>query len=195
MREENAAEDLRLIQETLQGRTQSFKALVHQYQGYVFDLCLRMLGNPQEAEDVAQDTFLALYLNLAEYKVGHKLSNWIYTIALNRCRSLLRRRRILQFFSLNPSPDILEPGPPVDVPAQDPPLDHNLSLKETQAWVQKMVQGLPVRLREPFVLRHLHQKSYEEIAHVLGIRLSAVKVRLHRAKLFLWKAHRKDVTF
>lgn len=180
-------EDLDLIAQAGQGRPQAFRRLMEKYQDLVYDLCLRMLGRPQDAEDVAQETFLTLYRHLSDYRKGGKLSNWLYTVAINRCRSRLRKRRILRFFSLDAEPEGSEEAPRLQVPSQEAPLDAALDRAEAELLAKRLIESLPDSLKAPFILRHLKELSYEDIAQAMDLPVSNVKVRLHRAKLFLWK--------
>ncbi|MEK7872505.1 MAG: sigma-70 family RNA polymerase sigma factor [Chloroflexota bacterium] len=180
-------EDARLVAQAARGDPQSFRRLIEKYQDLIYDLCLRMLGNPQDAEDVAQETFLTLHRCLGGYRKGGKLSNWLYTVAINRCRSRLRKRRILRFFSLDSGAEDAEDAPRLEPPSLEAPLDAALARAEAERWAQRLVDSLPDPLKAPFVLRHLKEMSYEEISDALELPVSNVKVRLHRAKLFLWK--------
>lgn len=182
-------EDSRLIRETLDGRPDSFRRLIEKHQDMVFDLCLRMLGGMEDAEDAAQETFLTLYRHLSEFQPEHKLSNWLYTIALNRCRRVLRRRKILHFFSLEflSSPSEDSDSAPHEPAAAEALPDAGMEREHAEELTQKMLSSLPETLREAFVLRHLKHLSYQQIANALRLPLNNVKVRIHRAKLFLWK--------
>lgn len=180
-------EDAELVAQAQRGNPQSFRRLIEKYQNLVYDLCLRLLGNPQDAEDVAQETFLTLHSRLGDYRKGGKLSNWLYTVAINRCRSRLRKRRILRFFSLDSGTEDREDAPCLEPPSLEAPLDAALAQAEAERWAQRLVESLPNSLKAPFVLRHLKEMSYEEISDALDLPVSNVKVRLHRAKLFLWK--------
>ena len=186
---EDAAEDARLIEESLAGDERAFRQIIRKYQNGIFDLSLRMTGSRPDAEDIAQETFLRLYQHLGDYKKEHKLSNWIYTIALNRCRSLLRKRKVLRFLSLErlfASGDDDDRAPPEPVSSEPMP-DSGLEKEASVALAQKMVDSLPDKLREPFILRHIKHLSYKEISKILHLSMASVKVRLHRAKSFLWK--------
>ncbi|MCX5787570.1 MAG: sigma-70 family RNA polymerase sigma factor [Elusimicrobia bacterium] len=182
-------EDCRLIRETLDGRPDAFRRLIEKHQDVVFDLCLRMLGSMQDAEDAAQETFLTVYRHLPEYRPQHKLSNWLYTIALNRCRRVLRRRKILRFLSLEffTSPSEDSDSAPRELAATDALPDAALEQEHAEELAQKLLAALPATLREAFILRHMKHLSYQQIAQALHLPLSNVKVRIHRAKLFLWK--------
>ena len=191
MRAPTPEDDGKLIALAREGHPEAFRVLVERYEDGVYDLCLHMLSNRQDAEDVTQDTFLILYRNLAEYKPGHKLSNWLYTIALNRCRKMLHRRKILRFFSLDSAPEG-EDAAAREPAALEPHPAAGLEKAEAERWMRKMLDALPENLRGPFILRYLEWMSYTEIAEALGLSLANVKVRLHRAKVALWKRFGKD---
>ncbi|MBI4348709.1 MAG: sigma-70 family RNA polymerase sigma factor [Elusimicrobia bacterium] len=180
-------EDVRLVRAAQKGDADAFRRLIERHQDPVFDLCLRMLGNPQDAEDAAQDTFLAFFRHLRSYREDHKLSNWLYTIALNRCRRLLRKRKLLRLLSLDFSwGDENEPAA-LEAPSEEKLPEAGLEQAEAERWAAKVLASLPPTLREPFLLRHVKKMHYEEIAAAMKLSLANVKVRLHRAKLFLLK--------
>lgn len=188
------SEDAKLIALTLDGHSESFRALIEKYKDPIYDLCLRMMGNVQDAEDVSQDAFILLYRHLHQYRPGHKVSNWLYTIALNRCRRQLRKRNILRFFSL----DFLSGREPEEAQAPEPASHEKepgagLEQQDSERFTQAILDALPDKLRGPFVLRYVKRMSYQEIAEATHLSLANVKVRLHRAKLFIWKKFGKKV--
>ena len=166
----------------------AFRGVIERYQDMVYALCLRVLGNQQDAEDATQETFVTLYRHLGDYREGHKVSNWLYTIALNRCRRQMRRRKILKFFSLDFFSREAAGGREPAEPASEERLpEAGLEREESERWARTIVGSLPETLRGVFVLRHLKKMSYQEIAETTKLPMSNVKVRLHRAKRFLWK--------
>lgn len=189
MNAETPSSDLLLISESLAGRPEAFRRLVEKYQPLILDLCSRMLQDDPEAEDVTQETFVTLYQYLPRYKAGHKVSNWLYSIALNRCRSILRRRKILRIFSLEalqaPSQE------PVEWAGSELPLLDQLEGQEAEASLERLVAELPERLRAPFVLRYLRSLSDPEIAEILNTSINHVRVKLFRARSRLWKQFKK----
>jgi len=124
---ESLREDAALVEDARQESPNAFRRIIEKHQNDIFDLCLRMTGSRQEAEDVTQEAFLKLYEHLFRYKEGHKLSSWLYTIALNLCRSRLRKKKVLKFFSLDwpASPDEDE-GRTREIPSGDPLLDADM---------------------------------------------------------------------
>lgn len=178
-------QEVALIRQALEGRPEAFRRIVENNQAAVFQLSLRLLGDRQEAEDVVQETFLRLYRHLGGFKSGHKLSNWLYTIALNLSRNRLRRRKLLRFFSLE---GWAGSGEEAALPAAaEPGVEESLSAAEGAQALDGMIAALPETLREPFVLRYVQELPDEEIASVLGVSLGNVRVRIHRAKARLWE--------
>jgi len=158
------------------GDRTAFARLVSAYQGPVFNLCYRMLGNPAEAEDATQETFLRVYTKMNTYQPDRKLSSWILAIASHHCIDRLRRRRA-DTVSLDTEP-IAEA-----VPATSGGPEETVLRREAQDEVQRAVDQLDPSYRVPLILRYWHGLSYAEIAEVLGLTVQAVKSRLHRARL------------
>ncbi len=153
----------------------AFQKVVEAFQGPVFNLCYRMLGNAQEAEDAAQETFLKAYRNLRRYDPDRKFVNWILSIASNHCVDRLRRRR-LQLISLD------EWLPRFESPAPNPGPEETMANHEFQDDVREILEQLGATDRAAIVLRYWYEYSYEEIAESLSLTVPAVKSRLHRAR-------------
>ena len=153
----------------------AFQEVVNAYQRPVFNLCYRMLGNAQEAEDAAQETFLKAYRNMKRYDPNRKFLNWILSIASNHCIDRLRRRR-LQIISLD------EMLPRFENPASNPGPEEAMTDLELQEDVREILEQLGSTDKAAVVLRYWYEYSYEEIAEALSLTVPAVKSRLHRAR-------------
>lgn len=158
-----------------QGDDDAFTNLVEAYQIPVYNLCCRMLGDPDQAEDAAQETFLKAYRGLKRYDPNRPFATWLLSIASHHCIDRLRRRRIpvISLSELLPNqqkPDDL-PGP-----------EAALAISEHQQVVRGMLELLGNRDRVVIVLRYWYELSYEEIAQTLSTSVSSVKSRLHRAR-------------
>ncbi len=171
------------VQAALQGDQDAFRRLVEKYHSYIFGLCRRVTLNEQDAADLTQEAFLKLYTHLKDYKPGQKLSNWLYTIALNDCRKHLRHKKVVRFFSFSTE------GMEMEVPAEGASADRGAREAQTQKAVGKMLADLPDSLREVFVLRYFEGLEDGEIVQVTGLTLENVRVRIHRARRFLWEKH------
>jgi RNA polymerase sigma-70 factor (ECF subfamily) len=171
-----------------QGDDEAFAKLVEAYQIPVFNLCLRMLGEPGEAEDAAQESFLRAYRGLGRYDAERPFGTWLLSIASHYCIDQLRKRR-LEFVSVEEElPALVEADP-------HPGPEEALSLAQRQEALNLLLTSLQPQDRAAIVLRYWYDLSYEEIAAALSLSVSAAKSRLHRARRLLaerWGERRGD---
>jgi RNA polymerase sigma-70 factor (ECF subfamily) len=158
------------------GDDQAFARLVELYQKPVYNLCYRMLGNPGDAEDAAQESFLRAYKNLRRYDSARPFATWLLSIASHYCIDQLRKRRFNAFSLDDDERAWLEPPDPGMGP------ETTLSVHEKQAQVQELLENLSPKDRAAVVMRYWYDYSYEEIAQELSLTVSAVKSRLHRSR-------------
>lgn len=170
------ADERQWIELALRGDQDAFGQLMHRYAGAVYNLAYRMLGNPQDAEDAAQEIFLRAYTRLASFDRTRRFSTWLLTVASNYCIDRLRRRR----FAWLTLDDVA-----FWLPSERPGPERNALAREQQEMVQQALQRLPENYRLVTVLRYMHDLSYEEIAEVSGLTVSTIKTRLHRARNML----------
>lgn len=184
-------EDTTLVRRTLSGDQEAFSSLVEKYKDPVFNVAYRMLGNPTEAEDVAQEAFVRAYTQLHTYKEAHRFSTWLLSIASHLSIDQLRRRRFLAL--------PLENVPFLEWIADVGPGPEQSALRhETADDMQRILDTLPIKYRAVLLLRYWHDFSYEEIAHTLDLTPALVKARLHRARELVartMKAQGLDMTF
>ena len=167
------------------GDAGAFDALVTLFGGRVFSVALRLLQDRGEAEDLAQEVFVALYHHLPEFRGESRLSTWIYRItknrALNRLKFLKRRQHGAQSDVDDPTVARLVSDPETGDGAERDPLK-KLHGHALSAVLEKHLRELPEEQRSLVILRDLEDLSYEEIAEVTGLPLGTVKSRLHRAR-------------
>ncbi|MBI5304624.1 MAG: sigma-70 family RNA polymerase sigma factor [Chloroflexi bacterium] len=175
-------EDTVLVQRAQRGDQHAFAQLVEQYQTPVYNLAHRMLGNPNDAEDAAQETFLRAYTQLKSFRLEDKFATWLLSIDAHYCIDRLRRRRKLQWLSLDE--DALGDVLPSDAPTPDDELFRH----EDERAVVELLDQLAPPSRLAVVLRYWHDQSIEDIARTTGDSASAVKVKLHRARHVLARA-------
>lgn len=168
------SEETEWIRRARQGDDQAFAMLVEIYQRPVYNLCYRMLGNPGDAEDAAQETFIRAYKAFHRYDPSRKFSTWLLTIASNYCIDQHRRRKLPTF-----SYDSL---PVPDLPAKSIGMENRMMNNEHNNKVAELLECLNPKDRSAVVLRYWYDYSYEEIAEALSLTVSAVKSRLHRAR-------------
>lgn len=166
-------EHLTLIQ-AQEGDPEAFSRLVEAYQRSVFNLCYRMSGNTEDAEDAAQETFLRAYKSIRQYDLNRPFITWILSIAAHYCIDQARRRRF---------PEVsLEDLPLPDLPDQSPTIEKNLAVKEDQQQIRLLLKVLEPTDRAAVVMYYWYDFSYSEISRALSLTESAIKSRLHRAR-------------
>lgn len=167
------------------GDRAEFSRLVEAYSANIYRLALRMLNQPQDAEDVLQDTFLKAFRHLKTFDGRSKLSTWLFRIATNEALMLLRRRRPDQV-SLD-EPLMGEEGDqePLQIVDWCCLPEKEMMSQEARKHLDAAVDQLPHSLRVVFLLRDIEALSTQETAEVLGLSETAVKTRLSRARMRL----------
>ncbi len=173
-------EEMTWILQAQQGNDEAFTHLVEQYQTPVFNLCYRMLGEPESAEDAAQESFLRVYQNISRYDRQRSFATWLLSIAAHYCIDRLRRKKF-NIISLDAERDDEER--PMEFPDADAPNPEREAVRrEEQAALQAVLQQLDATDRAAVVFRYWYDFSEIEIAQSLSLTVSAVKSRLHRAR-------------
>jgi len=180
-----ADEDRDLVDRARAGDAGAFETLVRRYQGWVFTLALRMLGDRVEAEDVAQEVFLKAYRGLRGFKGASRFSTWLYAIASHHCLSHLKtqRRRPAAAGRTRRGAEGDDPVAAERLPDGAPGADALLERADVARIVQAEMACLTEGHRLILVLRDIQGLSYEEIARTLGLELGTVRSRLHRARM------------
>lgn len=179
------AADQVLVRRYLDGDTAAFTELVRRHEARVYAVCLRVLGDPDEAADAAQDTFLTVLRKLAQFRGDAAFTTWLHRIAVNACYDVLRakrRRPLLHLASEEPPP---EPGPPHP--------DHADEVAGTYD-ASAALALIPEEFRITLVLADVEDLPYEEIARVLDVPVGTVKSRVHRGRVALARAMGVEVS-
>lgn len=172
------------IQRVRQGDADAYAHLVACYQNAVYNLCHRMLGNPGEAEEAAQETFLRAYRAIHRFDTNRKFSTWILSIATNFCIDQLRKRRMYVLsFDAMPYLDVREVGPGPE---------GRMLNDERDDKIRDLLDVLGEKDRAAIVMRYWYDYTYDEIAEALSLSNSAVKSRLHRARRSLARAWQRQ---
>ena len=171
-------DEMTWVAQAQQGNEEAFTNLVEAYQTHVYNLCYRMLGEPELAEDAAQETFLRAFQHLHRYDSKRPFATWLLSIAAHYCIDRLRRRK----FSMISIDEDEEDGgfelPDADAPNPESEMVHG----EQRARMQGLLKRLDSVDRAAVVLRYWNDCSESEIAEALHLTVSAVKSRLHRAR-------------
>jgi len=180
----------RMLIRRLQERDErAFEEVVRLYQNKVFNLVYRMIGNQEEAEDLAQEVFVTVFKSVDSFRGEAKFSTWLYRIAANHCKNRMKylgRRSYKQTGELDEAAEReAQNAQPSSIRPQVDGPDAVLEGLELERTVQRAMQALDPEHREVIVLRDIEDLSYEEIAEITGVELGTVKSRLHRARLQL----------
>jgi RNA polymerase sigma-70 factor (ECF subfamily) len=173
-------EELAWITQAQQGNDEAFTQLVEHYQTPVYNLCYRMLGEPELAEDAAQESFLRAYQNLGRFDRQRSFATWLLSIAAHHCIDRLRRRKFGLISIDEEADDDDRPMEFADVSAINP--EYEAERREEQQALHKVLQKLDATDRATLVLRYWYDFSEIEIAESLRLTVPAVKSRLHRAR-------------
>jgi RNA polymerase sigma-70 factor (ECF subfamily) len=177
-----------LIARVIAGETNLFHELIRPYERMVYLSVLTMLRNEQEAEDASQEVMINAFRHLKSFRGEAKFSTWLVTIAMNEARQRLRKAKAAQLESLDEEKEVHEGDftPAVLTDWREIPSEA-LEKKEMRQRLREAVEQLPPIYREVLVLRDLEEMNQEETARALGINITVVKVRLHRARMMLQK--------
>jgi len=162
--------ELELVQKSLEGDLEAWGEIVRRYKEAVFGVTVAILRDRADAEDATQEAFIRAYRQLPKYDLSRKFSTWLFTVAANVAKNMLRkRRRRVPTLKVRPEPD------PAEIVWRE----------EMQQAVREVVWSLPESYRAPLILRYWHELDLAEIAQVLGIKVGTVKTRLHRGRALI----------
>lgn len=153
-------------------RRRAFNELIQKYQKKIYWLCRRIVIDHDDADDITQEVFVKVWLNLADFKQNSKLYTWLYRIAFNECVGFLRKKRRRYFLPIG------------DVEGElTGKLQESLQVSEADIsfQLQKALLGLPEKQRLVFNMKYFDDLPYEEIAHITGTSVGALKASYHFA--------------
>lgn len=176
-----------LIRRAQQGDNGAFEELLLLHQKKVYNLCLRMSANPDDALDLSQEAFLRAWRSLGQYQFEASFSTWLFRLTSNICIDFLRRKKRRQETSLTESYDDSDEGAELSVPDAQPGPEQQAMTNETKIELARAMEQLSPEHREILQLRVVEDLQYEQIADILGVRVGTVKSRLARARLALRK--------
>jgi RNA polymerase sigma-70 factor (ECF subfamily) len=175
-------EDLEIINRFKKGDKESFSFLINKYKRPVVNLIYRFTGSFRDSEDLAQEVFLRAYRGLDKFESRSKFFTWLYTITMNLCFRAREKESKVIVQSLNQKQEDGSLDRDMNTLSQGNPVEELVNMNETQLAVRNAITELPEGERFAVILHRYQDKSYEEIAELLGISVSAVKSRLHRAR-------------
>lgn len=176
-----------LIRRAQQGDNSAFEQLLLAHQKKVYNLCLRMAANPDDALDLSQEAFIKAWRTLGQYQFEASFSTWLFRLTSNVCIDFLRRKKRRQETSLTENYDDRDEGAELSLPDCAPLPEQQAITNETKIELARAMGQLAPDHREILQLRVVEDLPYEQIADILGVRVGTVKSRLARARLSLRK--------
>ncbi|MDX2251088.1 MAG: sigma-70 family RNA polymerase sigma factor [Nitrospira sp.] len=172
--------DAQLVTRSLAQDHEAFGQLIDRHASAIVNLAYRMVGNQAEAEDLAQEAFLAAFKALSTFRADAKFSTWLYRIASNKCKDWLRVKRPGQGqYDVDADEQldlhVSEDRTPEDLLAQ----------QQVAKELDQAIQRLPPLYREAFVLKHIEGLSYEEMENILGVGGDTLKMRVYKGRVQL----------
>ncbi|MEJ8548854.1 RNA polymerase sigma factor [Brevibacillus borstelensis] len=164
-------DDNELVRLVLGGNQQAYARLVDKYKGKIFAYLYRMIGQKQDAQDLAQEVFTKAYFQLDKFQLDRNFSAWLYRVAANHCLDELRRRKRA----------VKTTGEEVELIESETPEDAFLQKEQKQVLLCQVMR-LEEEYRSVLVLRYIDQLSYKEISEALALPMTTVQMRLHRAR-------------
>ncbi|HLI30045.1 MAG TPA: sigma-70 family RNA polymerase sigma factor [Terriglobia bacterium] len=174
-----------LVTEAKAGSAEAFEDLVNRYERKIYRLALRLTGNPQDAEDVLQETFLKAFEHLPDFRQDSRFYTWLVRIAVNEGLMKLRKRRSDKSEPMEDGVDDDGQVMPREFRDWKPNPEQLMSQEEMETLLMNAANSLPAGLRTVFFLRDVEELSTEETAEALNLTAGAVKARLFRARMRL----------
>lgn len=173
------------------GNYGAFEKLAAAYEGLIFNFALKMCGHVEDAKDVLQETLLAAFQSLRDFRGESKLSTWFFKVAMSACQKMRRKGKFQPDYELSleqllPQLDYRLNGQGL---ARGP--EETALRRERKKYLDEAIRAIPLRYRLVLVLRDVQGFSTKEVSEILKLSVSVVKVRLHRARLFLRKKLRE----
>lgn len=161
------------IQEVLDGNKQAYAHIIDKYKNPLYGTVLRMTKNPHDAQDLVQEAFIKVYEQLGKYDATGSFSSWLYRVAINHCMDEFRKKRYqMKQITIDEEKIINVDHPEI------------IFLKQEKSrQIERLIAMLPEDERIILLLRYANELSYDEISEFVGVPLSTVRNKLHRAKV------------
>lgn len=184
---ESSREDDVLVKRAMGGDEQAYTELVEKYQRALYFHILKMIKDKEQVNDLVQEAFVKAFDNLNTYSTNYAFSTWLYRIATNHTIDYLRKKK-LKTLSIDEPMKTKDGEMQMQLEDESAGTDRNIIRKQRQNIVQNAIEDLPSKYRKVIEMRHMEEKSYQEIADVLDLPLGTVKAHIFRARELLYKA-------
>lgn len=179
-------DDSIMIEQALAGSQKAYTYLMDRHRSAIFHIINKIVRNDEVANDLVQETFMKAFSALASYRSEYRFSTWLYKIAANCSIDHLRKKR-LQALSLDQPIETADGTMEIEIADYSYHPERELERKEQGTSIDEAINSLPENYRDVIIYRHKDDKSYEEIADLLGIPVGTVKARIFRARELLKK--------
>lgn len=188
---ESSREDDLLVRQAIGGGENAYRKLVEKYERALYFHILKMIKNREQVEDLVQESFVKAFNNLNSYSNTYAFSTWLYRIATNHTIDYLRKKK-LQTLSIDEPVRTREGEMQMQLPDKQASADRQIIQKQRQRMVQNAIGDLPEKYRRVIEMRHMEEKSYQEISDILDLPLGTVKAHIFRARELLYKAMKDE---
>ncbi|MFN1833778.1 RNA polymerase sigma factor [Balneola sp. MJW-20] len=183
----SSLEDDKLVDQALKGNESAYAKLVDKYDRSLYFHIRKMIKEKELVEDLVQEVFMKAFHNLSSYSNEYAFSTWLYRIATNHTIDYLRKKK-LQTLSIDQPFKTGDGEMEMQLPDTNFSTDEPVIKKERKNIVQNAIQDLPEKYRLVIEMRHMEEKSYQEISEILDLPLGTVKAHIFRARELLYKA-------
>lgn len=176
------ATEKNLVDLSAGGDVEAFEKLIQSHQKKVYNIALRMTKNPEDAQELAQDTFIRAFIAIKKFRGESSFSTWLYRIAMNVCTDFLRKRNKAVVISIDQGAIGSESEQPIQLPEDAPGPDELSEKRQLKQLVRQAMDSLSAEHRQVLILRDLMDLSYRDIANTLSVSEGTIKSRINRAR-------------
>lgn len=171
----------------VEGDESAYAKLVEKYRKPLFFHISKLVKDRDHIEDLVQEAFMKAFGNLKSYNTDYAFSTWLYRIATNHSIDYLRKRK-LQTLSIDEPIKTKEGEIEIELPDESSQSDRDIIRKQRKKIIRKSIEDLPEKYRQVIEMRHMEEKSYQEISEILDLPLGTVKAHIFRAREMLYKS-------
>ena len=189
---DSRSEDSAIIADALAGNDAAYRRLMDKYHDAIFNFIYRMVRDREQVEDLTQEAFIKAFGSLKSFNEEYAFSTWLYKIATNNCIDYIRKKK-LQMFSIDKPIESKDSDFTFELPDDSYEADKELISDQRAVMLNQAIDQLPEKYRLVIRLRHVEERSYEEIAKMLKLPIGTVKAHIFRARELLYKQLRGKI--
>ena len=189
---DSRSEDSTIIADALAGHDRAYERLMDKYHDAIFNFIYRMVRDREQVEDLTQEAFIKAFASLKSFNEEYAFSTWLYKIATNNSIDCIRKKK-LQMFSIDKPIESKDSDFTFELPDDSYEADRELISDQRSVMLNEAIEQLPEKYRLVIRLRHVEERSYEEIAKMLKLPIGTVKAHIFRARELLYKQLRGKI--